>query len=147
MSTYSKKSIAQRDFYNYYKEISTKKNKEVVDYNTYSNVLKDANLLIRDKILYDGERVHLPYRLGDLFIQKFENSFSENGKKGWKIDWKKTNEAGHVVYFESKYGYKWKWDKKKAVLAGKKFYTFRACRKAQRLVSDAINNKHLDYFQ
>lgn len=145
--SYSKNSIAQKDFYNFYKESCVKKNKEFVDYKLYSAILKDANLLIRDSILYKAEKVHLPYRLGDIFIQKFENNFSENTRKGWKINWKETNKLGHVVYFESKYGYKWKWDKKKAVLAGKKFYTFRACRKAQRLVSDAINNKNLDYFQ
>ena len=145
--SYSKNSIAQRDFYNYYKDISIKKNKPYVDYKVYSAILKDANLLMRDKIVYEGERIQLPYRLGDLFIQKFENSFSETTRKGWKINWKETNKAGHVVYFESKYGYKWKWDKKKALLIGKKFYTFRACRKSQRLVSDAINNKQLDYFQ
>jgi hypothetical protein len=145
--SYSKNSIAQKDFYTYYKESCIKKNKEYVDYKTYSNVLKDANLLIRDLILYQAEKIHLPYRLGDLYIQKFENIFTEKSRKGWKINWKETNKLGHVVYFESKYGYKWKWDKKKAVLAGKKFYTFRACRKAQRLVSDAINNKNLDYFE
>lgn len=147
MSTYSKNSIAQNDFYQYYKQLAIKKNKTYVDQKLHSNILKDANLLIRNKILYEGQRIHFPYRLGELFIQKYENTFTDDNKKKWKIDWKKTNELGHVVYFESKYGYKWKWDKKKALFKGKKLYTFKACRKASRLVSDAINNKNLDYFQ
>lgn len=147
MSTYSKNSIAQRDFYQYYKDLQTRKGKKVEDYILYSNILKDANLLLRDAIILKGEKVHCPYRMGDLFIQKYENTFNIDNKRKWKIDWKRTKEEGHVVYFESKYGYKWKWDKRQAIFKGKKLYTFKACRKASRLVSDAINNKHLDYFQ
>ena len=147
MATYSKNSLAQKDFYNYYKTISIKKNKEYIDYKTYSNILKDFNLLLRDKIIYEAEIFQMPYRLGELYIHKYENVFKPENIKSWKVDWKKTKELGHKVFFESKYGYKWKWNKKHAVVKGKKFYTFRACRKAQRLVSDAINNKNIDYHQ
>lgn len=147
MSTYAKKSIAQVDFYNYYKESSIRKNREYVDYKTYSNILKEANLLIRDSILYKAEKVQLPYRLGNLYVQKYENNYDLENIAKWKINWKETNKAGHRVFFESKYGYKWKWDKKKACFKGKKLYTFKACRKASRLVSDAVNNKHLDFYQ
>jgi hypothetical protein len=144
---YSKNSIAQKDFYEYYKQSSIKKNKEYVDYKTHSSILKEANKLIRDEIIYNGERFLLPYRGGELFIHKYENVFKEENKSKWKVDWKKTKEVGFKVYFDSKYGYKWKWDKRKAVVKGKKFYTFRACRKSQRMVSDAINNKNVDYYQ
>lgn len=146
MNTYSENSIAQIDFYNYYKESSIKKGKEYVDYKTYSNIIKDANLLIRDAILYKAEKVQLPYRLGDLFVKKYENKYNLDKIANWKVDWKKTKELGYKVYFDSKYGYKWKWDKTKACFKGRKLYTFKPCRKASRLVSDAINNKHLDFY-
>lgn len=144
---YSENSIAQKDFYNYYKEMSIKKGKEYIDYPLYSKILKDFNQMMRDKIVYEAERFTMPYRMGDLFIHKYENVFKESNMRSWKVDWKKTKELGYKVYFESKYGYKWKWDKRKSVVKGKKFYTFRACRKAQRMVPDAINNKNLDYYQ
>ena len=143
---YSKNSIVQADFYRYYKKLCKAKGKVPVDYQTYCNITTDGNLIIKDKIVYEGERVQLPYRLGELFVQKYENSYTEENKKKWKINWKATKEAGHVVYFESKYGYKWKWDKKRALLIGKKFYTFKACRQAARAVPDAINNKNLDFY-
>lgn len=146
MKTYAEKSIGQLDLYNYYKESCIKKNREYVDYNTYSNIIKDANVLIREAILYKGERIQLPYKLGELFVHKYENVFNPENKKAWKVDWKKTKEVGKIVYFESKYGYKWKWDKRKAIVKGKKFYVFKACRQASRGVQDAINNKHLDFF-
>ena len=143
---YSKNSIAQIDFYNYYKESAIKKGREYVDYKVFSNILKEANLLLRDKLVYEAEKLTIPFRLGDLSIHKYENVYNPDNIGKWKINWKETKEKGHIVYFESKYGYKWKWNKKNACVKGRKFYTFRACRKASRLVPDAINNKQLDYY-
>jgi len=143
---YSKNSIAQRDFYNYYKDTCVRKGREYEDYKTFSAIIKDANLIIRNRMLYNSEKLTIPYRLGDLSVIKYENTYNLDNIKKWKVDWKATKELGHIVYFESKYGYKWKWDKKKACVPGRKFYTFKACRKASRLVSDAINNKQLDYY-
>lgn len=144
---YSKTQVGQKDFYNYYKEVSEKKNREYVDYKLYSKIIKDANLLIRDKLVYSSERFYLPYRLGQIYIHKYENIYNPDNIVNWKVDWKATKEAGHKIYFESKYGYKWKWDKKGACVKGRRFYIFKPCRKASRLVPDAIKNKNIDYYQ
>ena len=81
-----------------------------------------------------------------LKVDKFENNYSEDNKKSWSIDFKRTKELGHVVYYGSKYGYKWKWDKKTCIVKGKRYYTFKACRTSSRLIADAIKNKQLDYY-
>lgn len=139
-------TIGQKDFYDYYVELCDKKGITPRSYKEYSSILKDANLLIRDSILFKGEKVNLSYRLGELFVHKYENKFDIDKIANWKVNWKKTKELGTKVYFESKYGYKWKWNKKGATFKGKKFYTFQACRKASRLVSIAINEKNLDFY-
>jgi hypothetical protein len=140
------KEIGTKNFYNYYKEYSIKKNREYVDYKTYSTILKEFNLALRDKLVYNSEHVTLPYRLGKLYIHKFENNYSEENQKSWSIDFKKTKELGHIVYYGSKYGYRWKWDKKTCIVKGKRYYTFKACRTSSRLIADAIKNKQLDYY-
>lgn len=143
---YSEKSIVQADFYKFYKDTCIRKNKPFVEYQKYCDIINDFNILVRDKMINEGERLHMPYRMGELYVQKFESNFDPERKNTWKINWPETNKVGQVVYFESKYGYKWKWDKKNACFKGRKLYTFRACRKARRLIPDAINNKNLDFY-
>lgn len=140
------KEIGNRDFYNYYKEISIKKGRDFLDYKTYTKILREFNLMLRDKLVYNSEHVTLPYRLGKLYIHKFENNYSEDNKKNWSIDFKKTKELGMTVYYGAKYGYRWKWDKRICIVKGKKYFTFKACRTSSRLIADAIKNKHLDYY-
>jgi len=94
---YSKKSIVQADFYNFYKENCLKKNRPYVDKQTYFNIINDFNKIVRDKILYEGERLTMPYKMGELYIQKFENNFDIKARNTWKINWQETNKIGQVV--------------------------------------------------
>lgn len=139
------KNISLIDFYKDYKNNAIKKNIPYKSYSEYSKILKEFNLRLRHKIIYEGEKVKLPYRLGELYIKKFENNFDPENSKKWRIDFKKTKELGHKVYFGSDYGYRWQWVKQKCVVKGKRYYSFKPCRKASRLIADAINNKKLDY--
>lgn len=140
------KNISLRDFYTFYKENCIKKNLPYKDYKTYSKLLKEMNLIIRDKLVYEAQTLTLPFRLGNLYIKKFENNYDEENKKGWRIDFKKTKEEGRVVYFGAPYGYRYKWDKSRCIVKGKRHYVFKPCRKASRLIADAVNNKKLDFY-
>ena len=140
------KDISLRDFYKYYSENCTKKGIKVKSYTEYSKLLKDFNLRVRDKLLYNSETFTLPFRLGSLYIKKFENSYDIDTKYKWKIDFKSTKEQGKTIYYGSPYGYRWIWDKKNCRVKGKKFYQFKPCRTASRLIADAIKNKKLDFY-
>lgn len=140
------KDIGLKDFYKFYIENSKSKNKPYVDYKTYSRLLKDINLTIRHKIVYESELFVIPYRIGEIYIHKFKNHYGETNKKNWKVDYKATKERGSVIYHGDPYGYKFKWSKKKAILNGKKWYSFKPCRKASRMIADAVNNKQLDFY-
>lgn len=140
------KDIGLKDFYEFYKTNSLRKNKEFVDYKTFSSIIKDANLLLRDKIIYNNERPILPYNMGVLGVLKFKTTYNDNNERNWKVDFKATKEQGRVVYFVEPYGYTWKWFKDEAKLNGKQWYSFKPCRKASRLIKDAVKNKNLDFY-
>lgn len=139
------KDIGLRDFYDYYVKTAKRKGIAYLDYKEYSKVLKDANHMLRDNIVYKSAIVTLPYRLGTLGIKKFENSYTEDNEKSWKIDFKATKLAGYKVYFGAQYGYRWYWNKRRCMVNGRRWYSFKPCRTASRMVADAINNKRLDF--
>lgn len=144
---FTTKQIGNKDFYDYYKKRAIEKNRSYVDYKIFGQVLRSFNELLRDKIIYNAEKVKLPYKLGTLYVRKFEHIYHEGNKRLWNIDFKATKEQGVTVYHADKYGYGFKWDKKAVNLTGKRYHRFRACRKANRLIADAIKNKHLDFFE
>jgi len=140
------KDIGIRDFYKLYVDNSIKKGKPYKDYITYSKILKLANLKIREKIIYNSNTFTLPFRGGDLYVHKFVNQYTDENKKVWRVDFKKTKETGEVTYFGSKYGYRWKWNKRNCIINGKRWYTFKPCRTASRLIADAVKNKQIDFY-
>lgn len=140
------KEIGLKDFYEFYRKSCEKKDKKFVDYTTYAKIIKETNSIIRDNIIYKSDTLMMPMRLGQLRIHKFENVYKDTNKVNWKVNYKLSKETGNLVYHGSKYGYKWKWFKKTCVVQGKKFYVFKPCRTASRMIADAINNKQIDYY-
>lgn len=138
--------VSLKDFYKYYKDNMIRKNLKPKSYIEYSKLLRDFNKRVREKIIYNSEVFVMPFRLGTLYIRKFEVVRNEDNIKNWSVDYKKTKAEGKVVYFESTYGYRWYWKKKNCIVKGKRFFSFKPCRKSQRLIADAINNKKLDYY-
>ncbi len=144
---YTTKQIANKDYYDYYVETSIKKDKPYVDRKTFGQILCDFNLLLLDRMINNAERVNLPYRLGTIYVRKFEHNYHEKNKRLWNIDFKATKEQGKTVLHGDKYGYGFKWIKKGARVHGVRYHGFRASRKANRLIADAVKNKHLDFFE
>lgn len=138
--------ISLRQFYEKYVEIAKRKNREYLPYNKYAKLLRLINEKCRERIVYRSEIIDLPYSLGELFIKKFENSFNLEKQYRWAVDYKHYKDTGEIKYFGSRYGYRWKWAKNKCKTKGKKWYRFTPCRRAKRMVADAIKNKGQDYY-
>lgn len=138
--------IGIRDFYNLYKDNAIKKNRSYETYQSFAKIIKLFNSKLRDKIVYESEKIRLPYRLGELYIHKFENTYTEENKLNWRVDYKASKEANTTIYHGAKYGYRWKWIKKECLVKGKRWFQFKPCRKASRLIADAVLNKNLDYY-
>lgn len=133
-----------RDIYKHYVEKCEKKGHVPSDYKVFTSILKEFNLLLRDKIL-NNDTVKLPYRMGYLGIIKFENTFNPEKQYKWKIDYKKSKEVGHIVYYGAEYGYRWKWFRTLAKVSGKKYYHFKPCRLASRSITKKLN-EGIDYY-
>jgi hypothetical protein len=140
------KDIGINDFYKAYRVSCKEKNKKPVTYKMFTDVIKAYNLKLRNKIVYESERVKLPYRLGELYIVKYENLFDLEKKNKWKVDFKASKEAGYRIYHENKYGYRWLWFKKTCIVSGKRYFQFKPARLASRAIADAIKNKKIDYY-
>jgi hypothetical protein len=140
------KDIGLRNFYEHYAEAAIRKNRPFMNYKKFSSVLKDAHLLIRSKVVDKSEIFTAPYKIGDFFIHKFSVSYTEDNIKTWRVNYKVFKDTGQIVYHGSPYGYKWKWDKRVAKLSGKKYYQFKPCRKASRLIAVAVNINNVDYY-
>lgn len=144
---FTTKQIGNKDYYDYYMETSIRKGKPYVDYLTFSLVLRDFNLKVLDRLVYHAETIVLPYRLGSIYVRKFEHNYTEKNKRLWNIDFKATKEQGKTVYHADTHGYKFKWIKKGAKVTGIRYHTFRASRRGNRMIADAVKNKHLDFFE
>ncbi len=140
------KDVSLPDFYNLYITKAAKREREYVPYKLFTAVLRDFNLNLRDKIVLGAERAILPYKLGELYIKKFNVDYDLDNMKSWKIDYKATKDTGTLIYHTNMVGYRWKWSKAGMRLRGKKYYNYKPCRQASRMVSDAIKNKKLDYY-
>ena len=133
-----------RDYYNYYVENCKKHNSKYQSYKVFAKIVREANLMIRDKVL-TNESFKLPYLLGSIKIIKFENRYDPEKQYKWKVDYIKSKELGHIVYFGEQFGYRWKWYKSKALVAGKNYYHFKPVRLASRLINKAIKSG-IDYY-
>ena len=141
MYTYTKE-IGIRDIYKHYTDKCNKLECNKLEYKQFTAILKDFNILLRDKIL-SNETVKLPYNLGYLGITKFEVNYDPKKQHKWKIDFKKTKELGYKVYYHSEFGYRWRWYKGR--LTGKRYYHFKPCRFASRSITTQLNNG-VDYY-
>lgn len=134
--------LTLRDMYKYYKKNYT----DVVDYRTFSKIIKACNKELVKAIVEDSQEILLPYRLGSLQVVRFERKFTRPMNK-WAVDWKKTNELGFKVFHEQKFLYKWVWKKHSAIVKNKTGYKFTTCRFSKRAVPNAVKNKKIEYFK
>ena len=121
----------------------------VVDYKTYRAVCEEFNKKTVDKILLESGEFLLPYRLGEIRIQKKKMQF-DTAKM--KIDWKATREAGTRVYHmndhRDNYRYRWYWKKKNVIVQNKTMYSFIASRANKRELARLLKtSKSIDYFE
>jgi len=140
------KHIGLRTFYNRYVEKAKAKGREYKDYKTFSNVVKSFNDKLRHALVYKSEVVTLPYNGGKLYVRKFINNYTEENKYLWRVNYIESKKQGKVIYYGDKYGYRFIWDKKFCKIKGRKWFKFKPCRKASRMIADAIKNKNVDYY-
>lgn len=140
------KDIGLKNFYDRYCERSILKGREPKSYKVFSNVIKSFNKKFRHELIYNSQVIKLPYYMGDMYIKKFINNYTEDNKHIWRVNYIESKKTGKIVYFGDKYGYTFKWHKKDCKVKGKRWFKFKPCRAASRMIADAIKNKNIDYY-
>ncbi len=131
--------------YKYYLKHCYELDKRAVPYSKFSKIIKGCNREMMRLCTEESEIVRLPFRLGYLQVVKREKGYDlENAKI--PIDWQRTKKEGFIVYYESKYLYKWTWLKKTSLVKNKSKYKFEACREAKRRVPYALKKLNVDFF-
>tara|TARA_Y100001973_G_C5176974_1_gene322536 strand:- start:743 stop:1213 length:471 start_codon:yes stop_codon:yes gene_type:complete len=120
-----------------------------IDYKTYRSVCEKFNKKVVEDILYNAGEFKLPYRLGEIRIQKKKMKFDTSKMK---INWKATKESGFRVYHmndhRDNYRYRWYWKKKNVIVQNKTLYSFIPSRANKRELAKLLKtDKSIDYFE
>ncbi len=142
-----KKDLCTKDFYKDYCRASFNNKRIPVDYTVYYKVIRAFNKVLQRKVITEAGSFKMPYNLGYLGIIKYEVSFDIENIKGWRVNYGESKKQGMLVYYDQPFRYKWKWDKSKLKLTGKKYYKFQPCREASRTITKHLkSNPGFDYY-
>jgi hypothetical protein len=120
---------------------------EQITFAQYKSILFDFNTRLT------GDRIKLPYGLGEISIARFkppryktfkDKSGSSVTIPGLPINWQKTKELGKIIYHLNAHTdgqkYRWKWFSKHARFASANCFSFRANRSASRRLAALIKS-------
>jgi hypothetical protein len=118
-------------------------------YNEYKVITTSYFKHLADKLVRKSMTVTLPFRLGDVSVDKHKPVYK--ALKKMVIDWDRSKELNtQVRQFNTHtngFIYRFHWDRKKIVLDNKTSYIFSASRANKREVARLIKTKQNDYFE
>lgn len=124
-----------------------KKHPEIdMEYKEWTKIIYDFNSMFTAHILETGEKIKLPFGIGEFSIIKRKKKKVKviNGKEkiGLSVDWKKTREKGKLIYnfnFHTEgYSFRWIWFKNSARFKYSDFFYFKAARPVSRMLSNHL---------
>jgi len=120
-----------------------KKHPEIkISFTEWKNIIYTYNDFYRNYVLETGEKIKVPFGLGEVSIIKKKRKVKKviKGKEyiNLPIDWKKTREAGKKIYIFNRhtdgYFFGWFWFKKKTNIKNPSFWYFKPSRTTSRLI-------------
>lgn len=126
-----------------YKDFCKKHPDLNVSKDEWLKVIYEFNMMIVEHMLETGEKVKLPFGIGEFAINKRKKKKVKmlNGKEfiDLPVDWKKTREKGKIIYnfnFHTEgFSFKWKWFKNSARFKYSDLFYFKASRVNSRLLT------------
>ena len=148
--------------YNAYKWIRKNKwldiGRPLTEHEFYT-IIRQVNNLLADNIL-DGNDIHLPHRMGDIELRKYENIVEfRNGMliESLPIDWDRTLKLWYedeeayknktLIKMEEKETFRVFYNKRTANYENKSFMQFEANRNLKLRLKQKIKNKTIDAFK
>jgi hypothetical protein len=122
-----------------------------LDFDTYKKVVDACFDYTMQQILYKSKSVTLPYKLGELRIQKKKMDIGFlNEQKNLKIDWGHYQKTGKIIKHlnedRDNCRYRFYWLCKKGP-SGKSYYKFEPLRERKRELAKIIKTTNIDYFE
>lgn len=146
------------DGFKYYKSIRPKNKKYIITDSQYRKITRIVNRLLSE-LLYKGEDIIFPHRLGGLEVRKFNSYLKfENGKikSNLPINWHETLKLWHqdsecfknktLIRSENKEMYKIKYTRVIANYENKGFYEFKVNRELSIKVKQHIRDNNIEVF-
>lgn len=96
----NKKTLTFAEGYRDYKKKMKKANKIPVDSTTYSKVNYEFNNLLMDYIFITGDKIRIPFGLGELLVKKYKTPDKSTKKL---LNHQQTKKLGFNVYFNNKH--------------------------------------------
>jgi hypothetical protein len=139
-----KTDLGNIHLYRFYRKIN--KGKNPVDIATFRAVITDLNQKIVDRIILESEEFKMPYRLGKIYIKKLDLPLGKIPKNKWPIDYERSRKLGFIVYHDNDDIFRWKWNKRNAIVTNRSFYMFKPSRHNKRYLAKALKTLNKDYF-
>ena len=141
------KSYTIASFYNEYLNDIEKDTIYDIDYNKYRSVVTDYFLHLQQKLIEEGKRIKLPYRMGSLQIIKSKPKHWD--KRSLRIDYQATKQYNKLILLDNAHsdGYKYRchYDKTDMVVPNKSKYQLVLTRANKRHLAALIKSREMDY--
>lgn len=141
------KSYTIASFYNDYLTSIEPDTVYDIDYTKYRAIVTDYFQYLRQRLIEEGKRIKLPYRMGSLQIVKSRPKHLD--KRSLRIDYQATKQYNKLILLTNEHSdyqkYRYLWSKIDMNVPNKSKYQLVATRANKRRLCQIIKNKELDY--
>ena len=141
------------ELYVFYKEECIKNNQKIIEFRTYSEIVKEYNKEIIELIL-NGKKISLGSRIGTVKIVEKERPLfiKEDGTMIGIVDWISTTKLNEIdpstgklvkVYYDDPYLYNTLWMKNNCGIKNSRFYSFKKTKYFRKLMGVKIKGDKL----
>lgn len=118
-----------------------------IDYNTYRAIVTDYFRYLQNRLIEEGKRIKLPYRMGSVQIVKSRPKHLD--KRSLRIDYQSTKETGKLVLLLNEHSdffkYRCYYCKEDMMVPNKSKYQLVLTRANKRHLAELIKTKQMDY--
>lgn len=141
------KSYTIASFYNDYLTTIEPDTVYDIDYNKYRAIVTDYFQYLRQRLIEEGKRIKLPYRMGTVQIVKSRPKHLD--KRSLRIDYKATKETGKLIFLLNEHSdffkYRAFYSKLEMMVPNKSKYQLTLTRANKRRLAALIKSREMDY--
>ena len=141
------KSYTIASFYNDYLDNIEKDTVYDINYTKYRAIVTDYFKYLQQRLIEEGKRIKLPYRMGTVQIIKSRPKHLD--KRSLRIDYKATKETGKLIFLLNEHSdffkYRAFYSKLEMMVPNKSKYQLTLTRANKRRLAALIKSREMDY--